>query len=100
METFPGDPVLGKRRAAAKDAGGMGRAMLERCMEKGNGKILLNEEDADPEERNVSHEENLTIYALRHTYFTGLSIATNLTDEEITYCMGPQSPTGVHPRTN
>ena len=48
----------------------------------------------------MSYEEYLTAYALRHTYCTGLSIASDLTDEEIAYCMGHQSPTGARPRMN
>lgn len=102
VETQKGrtNPVQGERRATAKDVGSMGREMLEQCMEKGAGKILVNEEDADLEEGAGSCEENLTAYALRHTYCTGLSIATDLTDEEMAYCMGHQSPTGSRLRTN
>lgn len=69
-------------------------------MEEDAEKILVNEEDTDLEEGAGSCEENLTAYALRHTYCTGLSIATDLTDEEIAYCMGHQSPTGARPRMN
>lgn len=92
--------VQGERRATAKDVGSMGREMLDQCMEKGAGKILVNEEDADLEEGAGSCEENLTAYALRHTYCTGLSIATDLTDEEMAYCMGHQNPTGDRLRIN
>lgn len=102
VETRKGrtNPVPGERRATAKDVGGTGRELLKQCMEKESGKILVNEEDGDLEEEAVSYEENLTAYALRHTYCTGLSIATDLTDEEIAYCMGHQSPTGSHLRMN
>lgn len=92
--------VPGERRATTKDVGTMGRELLEQCMEKESGRILVNEEDTDLEEENVSYEEYLTAYALRHTYCTGLSIASDLTDEEIAYCMGHQSPTGARPRMN
>lgn len=102
VETQKGrrNPVQGERRATAKDVGSMGREMLDQCMEKGAGKILVNEEDGDLEEAAGSCEENLTAYALRHTYCTGLSIAADLTDEEMAYCMGHQSPTGGHLRMN
>ena len=92
--------VPGERRATTRDVGNMGREMLDQCMEEGTEKILINEEDTDLEEGSGSCEENLTAYALRHTYCTGLSIATDLTDEEIAYCMGHQSPTGSRLRMN
>lgn len=96
VETQKGrtNPVQGERWATAKDVGSMGREMLDQCKEEDAGKILVNEEDFDLEEGAGACEENLTAYALRHTYCTGLSIATDLTDEEMAYCMGHQSPTG------
>lgn len=102
VETRKGrtNPVPGERRGTTKDVGAIGRELLEQCMEKESRRILVNEEDTDLEEGNVSYEEYLTAYALRHTYCTGLGIASDLTDEEISYCMGHQSPTGARPRMN
>ena len=102
VETQKGrrNPVPRERRTTTRDVGKMGREMLDQCMEEGTEKILINEEDTDLEEGSGSCEENLTAYALRHTYCTGLSIATDLTDEEIAYCMGHQSPTGSRLRMN
>lgn len=81
-------PVPGERRATAKDVGIVGKRLLGDCLDK----IMVNESDEDLPTEPGKREEALTAYALRHTYCTGLSAATDLTDEEIAYCMGHQNP--------
>lgn len=88
------NPVPDERRATAKDVSGIGRAMLDACLDAHGKPILVNELDEDLAGEEPGREENLTAYVLRHTYCTWLSIATDLTDEEIAYCMGHRSPTG------